>query len=288
MSIDDMHAASGSATPDMTLSERVHVLEERTRPKSKGLVDHVKDWGGVASLVIALLYSFPLGLWDRFIVSEKVRTAREISELRAVVEESTIILSDGARALSAIVDPSLRDMVQRALNTRLYIVMSRHKEALGRHIDAFTPPEALVIGYNFQITNQHEAAIDFFRFAKERAEADEVTRLEAVRMEAKLFFLPGNMQDRAKARQLYDAAAAQMHASLTPLNAGTYLTLLSEWGMFELIDGDWMCGQEKIRAVHMTYPQFAPFLNDQGNFLRMIAQRTQPLARRPDQPAEGC
>jgi hypothetical protein len=44
------------------LMERVAALEERTRDKPKGLLDRIKEWSGVATAVLALLYTFPLGV----------------------------------------------------------------------------------------------------------------------------------------------------------------------------------------------------------------------------------
>lgn len=64
MSTDESAPDSSSvdfASPT-TVLERLAILEERTHPKPKSVVDRLKDWGGVASLVIAIAYSFPIGL----------------------------------------------------------------------------------------------------------------------------------------------------------------------------------------------------------------------------------
>ena len=72
--------AAKAPAPDpasITVEERLAVLEERTKPAKKTLIDVIKEWGGVATAVIALLYSFPLGVWDRFVVPDRVRIARK-------------------------------------------------------------------------------------------------------------------------------------------------------------------------------------------------------------------
>src|SRR5262245_15077333 len=110
----------GAAT---SFSERVAILEERTRPKQKSLLDRLKDRGGLVSLLAAVAYSFPIGLWDRFIVPEQTKRTQEIAELKNVVNHSTALMADGARALAGISDPYLYDVVGRAINTRLYVLM---------------------------------------------------------------------------------------------------------------------------------------------------------------------
>lgn len=287
MSTDESLGAADGTTKG-TIKERLAALEERTRPKRKSLMDRVKDWGGITSLIIALAYSFPLGLWDRFIEPEKQRLDREITQLRAVVEDSTVMMIDGVQALSGVRDPTLYDLVQRSVNTRLFIMMSKHKEAFTRRIDEFAPPEALVIGYNFLSTNQPSAALTFFRHAEAKANDDLIAQTEAIRLQAKTLFVPGPLQDKVAARELFAEAAADLLQQRNHHSIGSYMTLTSEWGIFELLDGDWECGQKQISEAQRTYNQYAQFMNDQGNFGRLIAQRTQDLKPSEGQPMNGC
>lgn len=287
MSTDGLSSAANQA-PQGTFEERLSVLEERTRIKPKTLTDRLKDWGGVASLIVALAYSFPLGLWDRFIEPEKQRMAREIAQLRTVVEDSTVMMMDGVQALSGVSDPTLYDLVQRSVNTRLFIMMSRHKESFLRRIEEFAPPEALVIGYNFLSTNQPEAALTFFQNAEVKAADDLITESEALRLQARTLFEPGPLQDQVAARDLFAKAATRLLQQRSYHTIGSYMALTSEWGLFELLDGDWVCGESQIREAQRIYEQYASLINDQGNFGRMIVQQTQNLSPRDDQPMQGC
>src|SRR4051812_33359565 len=91
--------------------ERLAVLEERTAAKPKSLLDKVKEWGGIISLVIAVGYTFPLGLWDRFRTSPLEAEQRKIASARSIVLQSAQLFSDFGRTVSAIQDPRLRTMV---------------------------------------------------------------------------------------------------------------------------------------------------------------------------------
>ena len=273
---------------DVPVEQRLAVLEERTRPRKKTMLDRFKDWGGVASLFIALAYSFPLGLWESFVEPEKLKSAREITELRAVVEGSTMLMVDGVQALSGVKDPTLYDLVQRAINTRLFIMMSKHKDAFQRRIEEFAPPEALVIGYNFLSTNQPEAALVFFRYAETKANRDLLTKAEAIRLQGRTLFISGPLQDKAEARSLFAEATTLLQEQRGYHTISLHMALTSEWGLFELLDGDWACGQKQIDQARRTYAEYAQFINDQGNFGRLIAQQTQSLRPKAGQPMKGC
>lgn len=272
----------------LSVRERLAALEERTTPRPKSLIDRVKDWGGLASLVIAIAYSFPIGLWDRFIEPEKKRVAQEIADLRSAIEQSTIMMSDGARALAGISDPFLYDIVGRSVNTRLYVLMTKHKAGFERHKDAFAAPEALVVGYNFLSTNQVEAALAFFRHAQDHAGGDLVTEVEAMRMSAKALFMQGPLQDKLAARKIFSEAISRVERYRSYQALSSYISLTAEWGLFELLDGDWVCGQEKIDLTRKAYADYSPFLNDQGNFGRLVEQKVKILRPRPGQPVVGC
>ena len=98
----------------VSLPERVAALEERTTPRPKGILDQLKEWGGIVSLLIALGYTFPLGLWDRFMITPLESEQRKIGATRNIVLQSAQLVADFGRTISAIQDPRLRNMVSRA------------------------------------------------------------------------------------------------------------------------------------------------------------------------------
>jgi len=67
------------------LIDRVSLLEERTKDKQKTVIDRVKEWSGVATAVFAILYTIPLGVWDRFVLTSEQRSEREVAELRGTI-----------------------------------------------------------------------------------------------------------------------------------------------------------------------------------------------------------
>jgi hypothetical protein len=282
----DSPAAAPQAPPSPSVAERLATLEERTAARPKTWLDRLKDWGGVASLVIAIGYSFPLGVWEKFFLPEQQREAAEIQKLRDVIEQTTTILSDGARSIAAIQDPFLKDTAARAVNTRIFLLLSKHQGDFEKHGKRLTAPELLVVGHNFSMTNQAAAALPFFEAALAVAGPDVQSRFEAMRQIAKTKFAPGAQQDRLAARQSF-ASAVQLAARAATLKLHA-ASLTAEWALFELIDGDWACGQTKLADARLQLAELAPMMNDNGNFTRLIEQRTAGLTPQPAQPAIGC
>lgn len=275
-----------SVPQSLPLSQRVAILEERTAPRPKTKLDRVKDWGGVASLVIAIGYSFPLGIWENLIAPGQRQSAAELRELRNVIEETTVILSDGARTIAAIQDPLLRDTAGRAVNTRIFLMLSKHKDKIDAYKAKLTAPELLVIGHNLLMTNQVDAAIPLFQTVLELPDVDVQSKFEAHRQLGKARFSPGSRQDLAAARGSFDAAH-RLSLNLPAMKPRSVM-LNAEWALFELVEGDWACGRSKLEAATRDIVAIDPYLNDNGNLLKLVQQSTDNLVQRLGQPALGC
>lgn len=272
----------------LTMDARLAVLEERTRPKEKKLLDRLKDWGGVASLVIAVAYSFPLGLWDRWFEAPKRTQEVELAALRQVLSESTSMIADYGRSVAGLNDAYLAETISRAYNTRLYLLMEKNIGAFTRRKDDFNAPELLVIGYNLLMTNQTGAAIAFFEAATAKAASDPRTAVEARRQLGKAYFMPGPFQDKGKGREQLSNAVSMASQGRSWLEVTSYVNALAEWGIIELMHGDWACGETHVTRSLSLYEELAPVLNDKGSFGRMVSEQASRIKRRPEQPSNGC
>ena len=266
------------------LTERVAILEERTAPKPKSLLDQTKDWGGVVSLVIALAYSFPLGVWDRFIVSGASRRAATLATLRQTIDETTSMIAGGARDLSSIADPEFRDMVSRSLTTRLFVKMTEKRAAFLEFKDDFVAPELLVISSNFVLTNQLDAAIPLLETVERNPEADAVTAIEARRMHAKALFLPGTLQNQPRAREIFAEAVAIAAQQVTTSGITSYITVTADWGLLEMLVGDWACGLTQTGVALKACETNAAFLSDRGMLAQIIQQKIAAIQQRVLRP----
>jgi hypothetical protein len=69
--LDTTNADGPELSDQSDVDRRLAVLEERTKPKPKSFVKNITQWSGVATFLLASLYTFPLGVWDRFFVSQE-------------------------------------------------------------------------------------------------------------------------------------------------------------------------------------------------------------------------
>lgn len=69
---------------------------------------------------------------------------------------------------------------------------------------------------------------------------------------------------------------------------GQEITLRSEWGFFEMTEGDWLCGQEQTKIAIKLLERWNYALNDQGNTARLLNMKREMLSKKANQPDAGC
>lgn len=282
------HGAVADPAARLDVASRLAVLEDRTRARPKSLLENLKDWGGIASLVVALAYSFPLGLWDRFVLSPQQRAAAELNDLRAVIEELTRLMSEGAFQVASIGDAQWQDTARRALHTRAYMKMLRYRERFLEAAPRLTPTELAVAAHHFLQAEQLDAAATLASAVIDHAQATLAVRIEAHRVLAKLGPLRGGEPGWAAMRAHFHAALALAAGGSRWQAVQQDVALRSEWAMIELTDGDWECGRTQLESARAAYAVHFNLFNDGGAFMRMVEQRTSMLAPRPDQSSRGC
>src|ERR1017187_5211943 len=102
-----------SNSSDGDLESRLAILEERTRPKPRTLFDRIKDWSGVSAFVVAVLYTYPLGFWDRFVVTARQEKAQQVAELRSLILKLGEIDADFVRTFSSVSDLQVRSLLSQ-------------------------------------------------------------------------------------------------------------------------------------------------------------------------------
>lgn len=281
-------SAVGLISGPHSMEERVAALEERTAPRKKSLLDQAKEWGGILSLLVALGYTFPLGLWDRFFVSAQVREARNITEARGIILRSAELVSDFGQVTSSIHDPRLRNLVSRAFDTRLHILLASSEDLLSKYASRLSPQEILVAAYNYQSIGQIGEALDLYEVALKKAEGDNYLTSEILRLKGAALFIPAPTQNVAEARTAFQAAAVHADGARSLRGIGSKVSVLADWGNAELLAGDWQCGRSRIEEALGVLHRFGPQLGEDGTMIQLLQRQLAVSARRPDQPAQGC
>jgi hypothetical protein len=275
------------------LYQRVAALEERTKPKQKTLLDKVKDWGGVGTLLIALIYTFPSNLYQQIFQPDK----KALEDLRLVIEQSTMILADGLKAASSATNPSSATQLNRYYTTRAYLVMAHHQESFMKYKDQLTPTELMVVGMNFNIVNRSDLAFIFLnaslsqiqKLKKSNGDTGEeiVTQLQALRLKAQLLFVPSNLQNLPMGRQTFKEAIAIAQATKSTQEKLSLIDLHHSWAGLERLHGDWACSETQLKTAFEILQSIQSQLFDNQQLHQTLLVTSQ-LPSRPQQPQQGC
>ncbi|WP_299739066.1 hypothetical protein [uncultured Roseobacter sp.] len=274
----------------MDLQERVAVLEERTRPTSKSLLDHLKEWGGVGTLIVALLYTFPLGVWDRFYLTSKARAEAEIGELRLVALEIAKLDGDWARTAGGISTPELQTMATRAVGSQKTTLLTGKLDEIVKYQDQLTTPELVMFAYSVSQINMPELADSLYQKAFEKSEMDETIWLSAdiLRLRATSLLNKSIQFDIDEVRSLYGESAKLLASSKTDAFVLQLAFTLFDWATIEFTKGDWACGEilsHKALEKLDSLPAFNPVV---AQYKRQFVMRIGKMSPHIELPRKDC
>lgn len=273
----------------MNLRERVAALEERTQPKPKRLLDHLKDWGGVGTLIVALLYTFPLGVWDRFYLTQQAREAAEVRALRDTALELARLDTEWATRAGAIPTPDLQTMATRALGSQKVTLLTGKLAALEAHHNRLTAPELVMLAFSLAQMNQPALTAQLYDTALVKAQAAGNTGLAAdiLRLQATTL-LDREAPDLDQVRALYTEAVAQLSAVRTDAFVLQAAFTLHQWAQTELAKGDRACGSALLGLARDRVASLPAFLPGVAQYQRQFAMPIDRFPRPAGQPQEGC
>ena len=213
--------------------QRLATLEERTKAKPKTFLEKLQAYGGLLAVVIAVGYSWPLGVWDRFIVSEERAVEGKIGEIRESLTRATGLFVDVGRLQSSIANPEMRDLATRSTYNQIWLLVTKYDANYTKYRDKLFPEELLIIGLTYQSLYRIEDSLRYFEYVVEHPNTSEISLLEANRQIAKSFMLPSPIQDIVKARNIYKTIMKKgFQSKRLEIVAGTIM-IKSEWGFLK-------------------------------------------------------
>lgn len=267
---------------------RLATLEERTKPRPKTFFEKVQAYGGVIAVVIAVGYSWPLGVWDRFIVSQEKATEAKLGDIRESLTRATGLYVDIGRLQSSIANPDMRDLATRSTFNQILLLVTKYDADYTNYRDKLFPEELLMIGIIYQSLYRIEDSLRYFEYVVKHPRTLEAALMEANRQIAKSYMFPSPIQDLAKGRSLYKAILQKASRSQRFEILSGAILIQSEWGFFEMTAGDWQCGIQNMDAAIARLKVMQPMINDQGNMMNLLLAKRQSGSPRPGQPQAGC
>ena len=268
--------------------QRMATLEERTKPKPKTFLEKLQTYGGLIALIVAVGYSWPLGVWDRFIVSPEKAIEGKVGDIRESLTRATSLYVDFGRLQSSIADPEMRDLAMRFTANQMLLLITKYDVDYAKYRDKLFPEELLIIGILYQNVYRIEDSLRYFEYVVEHKNTSEFARLEANRQIAKSYMFPSPIQNVVKARNIYKTILAKALQSQRVEIASQAILIQSEWGLFEMTAGDWQCGVHNMDAAIARLKVMQPLINDRGNMMNLFVAKRQSGSPKPGQPQAGC
>lgn len=247
------------------IAERLARIEEKVG-KPKSFLDKIKDWGGVATALIAILYSFPLGVWDR--VYAALDTTRDVSELRQSIANLATLQADFAKGAASIGDFQLREVFTRGANTRIMIEIDQVQRRLNIYADSLSASHLLMLGSALVGTAQYQRADDMYNRAivnARRAIAgappsdfhNSYILSESLRLRAQLFVLRGQLDT---ARATYNEAVLSLptpgdqFSTMSRFNVAreALVMLMNAGASRDILEPFWRVSNDSFQQTHAT------------------------------------
>lgn len=277
----------------LEMEKRLARLEERTSPKPKSFVENLKEWAGVGTLIVALLYTFPLGVWDRFIITPEQSKRKKVEEVRSVLIQMMDKDAELARSYNAISSDQVRAFFSRAIAAAKTIIISRSDIDFEVDItNELSINELIALGYSVAQISKVKLAERIYDQALQKARKEKVPQLEAdlYRMKAGLYSgYSGSGADLAKVREYFD----QSVKIILENNPGPDSMLQAsnsafEWASMELAFGDWTCGQILGNWALTTVRALPPINPDSATYAAQYQLQLARFVKQKSQPVVGC
>jgi hypothetical protein len=238
----------------------------------------LKEWGGAATLLIAILYTFPFDVFDRFAkwADKDILIARQ-----TLADAATISIEAAKTATQVSNNPD----VAQWYYAKFYNVLYPNRDAVRRAARYLKSTEVQQIAAYFVLIGQVKDGLGLFEIALRTAKAEGLHPGSLLRDKALALYAASPVQDVVQGRAVYKEALVSI-AQVPAQDARLLTMFVMELAGQERLFGDWKCGrdlQEKINGL-------ARQLTSQGQVPQAVYERlNSPFDRqRVGQPTAGC
>jgi tetratricopeptide (TPR) repeat protein len=258
--------------------------KRRRRQKSsihERALDFLKEWGGVATVLIAILYTFPFDAASRFISWRE----HNIIEARRVLSEVSALYAEEVTNFEKIQDLQLKSFLANSYNIRIYNRLSEYKSVINKASTDLLSSELYMIGSFYTLSGLADEGIPYYQLALAKSKKDP-EKAAIYRELGNALFIPGPNQNISGARDAYNNALRI--SSTMPYVANGYAFYVTELGGFELTGGDWKCGQD-LTEYGLALLDLAAARDASAQLpATYFRNRLATLRQGPTQPATGC
>lgn len=253
-------------------------------PRGKRILKFIQEWGGIATVLIAILYTFPFDAAGKFINWRE----QNLLDARKAIFDVAALYATGTAAVASVQDAQARFFLSNTYNIRIFNILKQNEAAIEGAKNQLLSSELYMVGSLYSLSGFPEA-FTFYKRALEKAKTND-ERVTIYREIGSARFTAGPNQDIDEARTSY-LNALKLASKVSYLQM-LYDQDLAELGGFELMNGDWECGHvvasyaANLLDVVAASPNAPQQLRDVDNFVHtVVASYPQPGS---NQPSKGC
>jgi hypothetical protein len=155
-------ATKSQKTTQELLSEQLFIPEISLNKRLLGLI---KEWGGVATVLIAILYTFPFDAASRFISWRD----HDISEARQILSEIAALYADQTSSVEKLKDGYTKSFLQNTYAIRIYNKLYQNKDLIRRASGDLVYSELYALGSFLTLANIQDEGFFYYNLALNKA-----------------------------------------------------------------------------------------------------------------------
>ena len=257
------------------LGYRVDKLEQAEEERKRSFLYVLREWAGVIVLIIAVIYTFPFDVVDRFVSGPEKEKAVELSAVRTALEELADTAIAAVRAQNNVADPQAVGMLQSLFYSKAIGLLEKNYAVLQRRRNDLALEELMAISIQYVYLGRAERAFSFLEAAKAKMQDVSASRqAELLQIEANAWLMAGAAEGRNRCKVLLEKALSLAENGQTPMEQGLYVKLLSNLGGVEMFDNE-SDGCARVESAIKYYLQHQLFRVDNGAMHRILCQQIQ-------------
>jgi tetratricopeptide (TPR) repeat protein len=256
------------------------------RPFHKKALEFVKDWGGIATVSIAVAYTFPFSVIERYLSW----TEYSVSETRKALTDASALIADSVMNSAKIADWQTRAFVSDTYNSRIYNILVTHLTTFESAKKKLSHSELLTLAAILSLAGLATDALPYYEAAITKATETKNTAalVNIYRGKGSALFTPGPVFDLDAARTAYQEVFNRIPKTTDLQSQSTYLMFLTELAAFELKQGDWKCGQIIYKEAKEPLQILATVDQNASGMYQLFETQYALMTQQPNQTADGC
>jgi hypothetical protein len=262
-----------------------------TEPIHKRVLAFIKEWGGVATVIIAVAYTFPFEIFDRYIRWEEY----SVVESRKALSDASSLVADEIMNSAKITDWQTKQLLQSTYSSRITNILVNNFPTFAKAQSKLRYSELYILGSMLSLNGFVKEALPYYEAAILKAKIQYPSALPTIyREKGNALFLNTPYENIDEARKNIDEARKSYQNALALLDLSkmkdqaTYLWMLTELGSQELIQGDWQCGRDILSSTLDGVKSLSAVDQTFTGIYQVAERQFATTNKRAAQPAKGC